>query len=252
MKLAMARLAFVCTGLLFIGLLTGMIAKNGHAAVVGIWLLDEGKGKVAEDFSGNGHDGQLEGNPKWVEGKFGKALEFDGTNVVKIEHADAFDLTTFTLQAWIKLKKGGAWQQIVIKSGNPRPFSLGVSPVDHIECAFRGKAGWINPRSTSAVVDSKWHHVAGTYDKKKMRIYVDGVLETERPSNENPPFNKIAVQIGGVGGERIIGGIIDEVLIFDTALTGAEIKGWMEGAATVEPSGKLATTWGSVKGKHKR
>ena len=80
-----------------------------------------------------------------------------------------------------------------------------------------------------------------------MRIYVDGVLETERPSNENPPFNKIAVQIGGVGGERIIGGIIDEVLIFDTALTGAEIKGWMEGAATVEPSGKLATTWGSVK-----
>ena len=80
-----------------------------------------------------------------------------------------------------------------------------------------------------------------------MRIYVDGVLETERPSNETPSFNKIAVQIGGIAGERIIGGIIDEALIFDTALTKDEVKKWMEGAATVEPSGKLATTWGSVK-----
>ncbi len=47
--------------------------------VVGVWLFDEGSGEVATDASENGLDGTLHGNPKWVNGKFGKALELDGS-----------------------------------------------------------------------------------------------------------------------------------------------------------------------------
>ena len=47
-------------------------------SLVGYWPFDEKTGKKAEDASGNGNDGKLIDEPKWVEGKFGSALEFGG------------------------------------------------------------------------------------------------------------------------------------------------------------------------------
>ena len=47
--------------------------------IMGMWLFDEGKGGVATDSSKQGNDGEIHG-AKWVDGKFGKALEFDGAN----------------------------------------------------------------------------------------------------------------------------------------------------------------------------
>ena len=76
---------------------------------IGIWLFDEGKGNVAKDSSPNGNDGELIAGPKWVEGKFGGALEFDGSGTsVETESADKLtefelgDKTDFTVTAWFK------------------------------------------------------------------------------------------------------------------------------------------------------
>ena len=57
-------------------------AKIDPKAIVAVWLFDEGAGKVAKDSSLNGINGEFMGNPKWVKGKFGKALEFDGDDYV--------------------------------------------------------------------------------------------------------------------------------------------------------------------------
>ena len=55
-------------------------------ALVGAWLFDENQGGTAKDASGNGHDGDIQG-AKWVQGKIGTALEFDGDgNIVEIPH----------------------------------------------------------------------------------------------------------------------------------------------------------------------
>jgi len=60
-------------------ILTGQsFAQIDRETIVGIWLFDEGSGKAARDFSGKGNSGGLMNNPEWVEGKFGKALKFDG------------------------------------------------------------------------------------------------------------------------------------------------------------------------------
>ena len=80
------------------------IAYQGEAAIdpktiVGIWLLDESKGDVAEDSAGNGHDGEIVGGPKWVEGKFGDALQFAGSSQVKVPLVPEFDLVTWSLVA---------------------------------------------------------------------------------------------------------------------------------------------------------
>jgi len=55
---------------------------------------DEGTGDIAKDGSGNGNDGVLNGKPKWVEGKYGSALEFDGkTNYVEVPFSDTLNIT---------------------------------------------------------------------------------------------------------------------------------------------------------------
>lgn len=80
---------------------------------IGVWLFDEGKGNVAKDSSPNGNDGELIAGPKWVEGKFGGALEFDGSGTsVETESADKLnefelgDKTDFTATAWFKTDTG--------------------------------------------------------------------------------------------------------------------------------------------------
>ncbi len=59
-----------------------LIGGLARADLVGHWKLDEGSGDVAHDSSGNGNDGNLVGNPQWVAGKIGGALEFDGTGSI--------------------------------------------------------------------------------------------------------------------------------------------------------------------------
>lgn len=80
MNARVTRMALVGISLIFIGaIFTGQsIAKIDPKTIEGLWLFDEGKGNVAVDSSGKGLDGKLIGNPTWVDGKFGKALEFDG------------------------------------------------------------------------------------------------------------------------------------------------------------------------------
>ena len=230
----------------------GILVSSGYAqidpeTIIGTWLFDEGEGDTAGDSSGNGHDGTLMNGPKWVQGKFGKALEFDGTNGVQVPHADELSLETFTLMAWINVKKGGAWQQIVTKQNSPRNYTIGISPANLIECAFTVGGSFETALGKTPVDDAQWHHVAGTYDKEFIRVYVDGVLEAENPFTDTPDVNTRPLEFGSGDGEPMIGGIVDEVLVSNTALTEDEIRDLMGGIATVEPTGKLATAWGKVK-----
>lgn len=71
-------------------LTTSGYAKLDLGTCVGMWLLDEDKGDTAMDSSGNQNDGTLKNDPKWVEGKFGRALEFDGGNYVEVPASESF------------------------------------------------------------------------------------------------------------------------------------------------------------------
>jgi hypothetical protein len=57
--------------------------------IVGVWMLDEGNGQDVKDISSNHNDGKIQGNPKWVKGKFDGALEFTGTDTVIVPNSDS-------------------------------------------------------------------------------------------------------------------------------------------------------------------
>ena len=114
-------------------LITGFACADiDENAIVGIWLFDEGKGETAKDSSGHGHDGVLDG-PSWVDGKFGKALNYDATDdFVEIPHEDGLSLQAYTIAAWVKIRpRPGEWQAIVHKQGpggnNERNYVLNIT-----------------------------------------------------------------------------------------------------------------------------
>ena len=99
-----ALLSLMVFSLLFAG---SVYAKIDPKTVVGLWLFNEGKGDTAKDSSGNGNDGTLMIKPKWIDGKFGKALEFDGVaSYVDCGNNEIMTMTKeVTVEFWIRNDK---------------------------------------------------------------------------------------------------------------------------------------------------
>lgn len=249
--------------LLFARVLLATFPENCNAELEGLvaaWLLDEGSGDVAKDASGNGHDGAIT-NAEWVEGKFGKALEFGpADSAVVIPHSDDFTLEFFTITGWVKCENQGAWQTIITKTGedeNAQPRNYGTFVVPNnggIHFSLQGGNTKIN--SVETVTDGEWHYVVMTRDEDGiLRGYIDGVQVVEGASSE-PGVNEADVSIGGGGGgvRYWLIGSVDEAAIFDRPLSPDEINelmnNGMEAALAVSPSDKLSATWGKIKAGH--
>ena len=225
-------------------------------ALVAVWLFDENQGLAAADASGNGHDGDIKG-AKWVQGKIGTGLEFNGDgNIVEIAHHADFDLTEYTISAWIKTEPTGLWQTVIGKepaAGNPRNYGIFVAGNTKLLGVNYTTAGaWKTAFSKTVAADNKWHHVAATFDGDFLRAYFDGVMEGETRTEIPPDHNTEPVRIGRWGNPRgdFWSGVLDEVAMFNQALTEDEIQGItmnMRDALAVEARGKLTVTWGAIK-----
>ncbi len=91
-------------------------AKVDPAAVVGMWLFDEGGGKTAIDSSENGLDGAVVGPADWEKGMFGQAMHFDGASVaVEVTEDPSLVLPELTIVAWANIvsSAGVRWQSIM-------------------------------------------------------------------------------------------------------------------------------------------
>ena len=226
--------------------------------LVGAWLFDEGKGETVTDSSDNGLDGKIaRGKPKWVTGKFGGAMEFGGADMVTVDDDPALDLEDFTLAAWVNIPKiSGAWQIIASKENrNPTGRNYGLfGNINNgtVHYSFTTNAGWKSFNAATAVTDGDWHHVAGTYDGSDFKLYLNGAVDGETAPGTKPDNHDNFLFIGGCDiGNYWMTGTIDEVVIYNRALSEQEINELMEDGATVvldvQLGGKLATTWSQIK-----
>jgi hypothetical protein len=203
---------------------------EGVPRLLAHWKLDELSGTVASDSVG-GNDGTLNGDPTWqpTGGQIAGALELDGVG-------DYVEITGFTgvlgsksrtVCAWIETSTGGG---DIVFWGDPRTnrnrwtlYTRGGG-----ELAVGIKMGFVI--GTTNVCDGDWHHVAavfandGTPDIAETRLYVDGVEETISLSMSAVPntLSYLDVLIGS-NGTTHLEGTIDEVRIYDRALTAEEI-----------------------------
>ena len=240
------------------------LAKVDPETLVGMWLFEEGAGDVAKDTSAAGNDGEIVGPKKWEDGKFGKALEFDGSSVyVEVQSNKSITLEELTIVAWANLEpsQGTRWQSIMMRGQNPRNYLLAVdknSQTLQLSITKGAPGAWAGPIGGPVVTGDGWHHLAGVFGEKTgLVIYTDGEEVGKqpyaKPSLDADP-GRMRIGDGSNGGHQCEG-LLDEVALFNVPLEGDDIKTIMEdglesatGLLAVEPESKLTTIWGKLKG----
>ena len=253
----MTRYILICWGTCMI--LVGLAFGGNPNNVVAMWLFDEGQGKTVRDSSGNGNDGVINGDPKWVEGKFGKGLEFDGSDdYIAVPDSDSLDVNgnQITIVAWIKGSGWPAANHVVRKlhdQAQGHIYVLRIQPDTiraYIATDAKPSPGYQVNGATSLNTD-RWYHVALVYDGNEIRVYLNGELDGSQTASGKIETSDGELRIARGDPAGYFAGVIDEVAIFNVALDEGEIKEIMEGGLKtslgVSPPGKLTTTWGEVK-----
>ncbi len=198
------------------------------AGLIAAYTFDEGSGTTLTDFTGNGHNGTI-ANATWTNnGKYGKALVFNGTNsIVTIPDSPQLRLTTgMTLEAWVNPSRTlSGWDDVVYK-GNDN-YGLEASSTPNPNPAIGGTFGSndVFIAAPTALAPSTWTHLAGTYDGTTLRLYVNGAQAASSPQSAPLLTSSNPLQIGG---DSIFGqffqGTIDEVRVYNLALTQSQIQ----------------------------
>ena len=260
--------------LLFVGFIAiaFVFVNISHSAIdpetlVGMWLFDGGDD--AADSSGNENHGELMNGPEHVnDGKFGGALSFDGDDdYVIVPTSDSLNscAESYTGMLWAKLTK----KDNVVLGGccNDDHAVLNFQYTCLLNVFGPGRGGnhgkaeigsmQLNPEWVSGptlVNDGDWHHLVFTYDGELMKVYVDGNVDAEQPTTGVFGLTGEPLKIGGMPGERPTHGLIDEVAVFNVALSEDDINNILDegleratGITAVSSAGKLAATWGWIR-----
>ena len=237
--------------------------SSGHAeidpdTIRGLWLLDEGKGKDAKDRSGNELHGTFTGTPKWREGKFGQAVEFGGAgDTVKIEGFGLeFPAEEVTITSWVKVegfKNQDLFSLEPLEVGNKGRVTVHFPWDNGVHWQFGTPFTGIDPIPLDKAVKGKWQHWAFIHSvvENMFLVYQDGEEVKKTPRSKAFVPGAADFHIGGRLGSSFEG-FVDEVGVFETVLSQADIKSIMENGLearvfAVSPASKLATSWGKIK-----
>jgi len=214
--------------------------------LVGWWKFDEKAGKVGRDSSGRGNDGAIRG-ARWVDGRLGGALEFDGKDdIVVIANESAFDIhDKITVAAWVKVTGGwrGIWQAFVTKNGEDgKGWQLRRhGSTDKVCFTVRGTGGGedVTGADTTVGTDGLWHHIVGVFDGSRRKVYLDGKPYQDMAGNGSPigaSDDPVAIggRMRGRGPESLHRGAVDDVRIYARALSADEVAALARAAGRPE------------------
>ncbi|HEX2401118.1 MAG TPA: LamG-like jellyroll fold domain-containing protein, partial [Mycobacterium sp.] len=198
------------------------------SGLVAAYSFDAGSGSTLTDLSGTGNTGTI-ANATWSsQGKYGGALSFNGTNArVNVANAASLQLSSgMTLEAWVDpATVSSTWRDVIYKSDD-NYYLMGTT--DHSGApAGGGTFGGANANAfaTAALPTNTWSFLAATYDGTNLRLYLNGtqVATVAKTGNILSSANQLTI-----GGDSIYGqyfnGLIDNVRIYNTALTQTQIQ----------------------------
>jgi hypothetical protein len=201
-------------------------------SLVGWWKLDEDMGTTAVDWSGHGNHGTFEGDPQWVPGYDGAALEFDGDDYVDTGNTE--DLANWTLTAWVISPEAPSSASPSGPVHREKNYQL---VWNHNDETYRGGAamrvgGTWHAASYQPLQANRWYHLAATYDGNVFNAYRDGVLITSNQAPSGPPDSESGtLKLGrhATSANNYFTGTVDNVRVYNKALTVEEIKLAMRG-----------------------
>ncbi|MEO0797285.1 MAG: DUF6288 domain-containing protein [Verrucomicrobiota bacterium] len=189
--------------------------------LVGYWPLDAAIGTVAEDQTANANHGNVaSGSPDWIVGRFGNALQFveEEQESVYIDSLVAYRETgSFTLSLWFQHYNGYRNRVFNWSGISLHDYKLSFGDLwDRVALGFEN--------------DNTWHHVVCVFDMSNpetgKKLYVDGVLIAENfayPADDLLDGN-FWIELGIDNSGTRWGGLIDDLAVWDRALTKDQIE----------------------------
>lgn len=222
-----------------------LFAGVANAEMVAHWTFDEGDGTVAHDSAG-GYDGTVNG-ASWTAGKVGGALAFNGTsNYVYVPDNDALDITgDITIAAWVYFNKGGngqdgSQQAIVAKTlgkgsyNTPYDFRTSANAEPMLYIVRSDATGHEEVSNYQSVPLFSWHHLAVTVGNNVANFYIDGIPTlTEGMLTKPAAGNSRPLYIGRRDDGLYLKGLIDDVRLYNNALSQSEIQALVPEPATL-------------------
>jgi len=197
----------------------GNVSMSGNVLLM---HLNETSGTSFTDVSGAGNNGSCTNCPSpGVTGKLNTALDFGGSNRVDISESTAMNFTSaVSYGAWFNADSFDSWAGVLSRMQSwPNGYNLQVGNSNRIAC------GWGQyTTSDSMPVTGQWYHAVCVYDGTQMRLYVNGVLQSDVDSgvlNQSTVDMKLGVFY--TSPSLFFDGRIDEVFVFNRALGGSEV-----------------------------
>ncbi|HLN72184.1 MAG TPA: LamG domain-containing protein [Prolixibacteraceae bacterium] len=220
---------------LFVALLSCKPSKVQDPDLVAWWSFDNATQSEVPDQSSN-HLNAVNKGAIPVEGKIGKALEFDGNSVLQVDYQPILDSFPkgVTVMAWTKKDTASYWNTIVsreIGSGWSEYVGLAVHQNHALFSIDPDGTNYKNVKDESLIQPGIWYHLAGTFDNDMFKLYINGkMIKSEACKSPLHFQDQNPLLIGGNSNNQnqslvdCFKGTIDEVRIYKRALSLDEIN----------------------------
>jgi hypothetical protein len=200
----------------------------GNFSSLVMWLtFDEGSGNIAYDYSGNENNGTLYNGttvcggidtcPLWVDGKFGKAVSFDGTDDwIEVLNSDLLNPSLITVSLWVNASTFG---NSILLSKNYSSYQLSIDSNGYVQ--FYINESYIN--SSFPLSISTWQNIVGRFNGSNIEIFINAINAGSKLYSLSIPSNSLNLSIAAWQLTSFFNGTIDDVRIYNKALTNEEI-----------------------------
>ena len=180
-----------------------------------------------------GNHGTVVGADYTNDGIVGKALDFNGADIVRVPNSASLNITdALTIETWINPNNWGIGEN-PLNNNLYRIYHRGAWAGDRIyflykiaEAAWPGDSawsGWAGVRTSTQLVTDKWHHIVGTKSGNKMILYLDGKKERELNCLDGYTINNSSIS-DLIISQGNFDGTIDEVRIYNEAISSSQIR----------------------------
>ena len=203
---------------------------GGEPGLVGCWSFNEGDGNAVKDTSKSGHDGAISGARR-VKGVVGSALEFNGTSDFANVSSPGSGLVdkAVSVEAWIQSTGNNVNANLVFAGPESLDFGIWIQGGRFFAGIWNSDGAQCSAVSPSGPTPGQWYHVAMTCDfntDKTVKLFIDGKLISTNPAVGTAIRSAhTSIDIGGrTPNASYFNGIIDEVKIYNRALSEVEIR----------------------------
>jgi PKD repeat protein len=219
--------------------------------LVAAYGFEETSGTTVTDASGKGNNGTIKEAVRISNGRFGNALKFDGINDwVTVNDSASLDLSSnMTLEAWVYPQQSmpNDWRTVIMKEQTGGAvYNLNATNDTNLPGFSFYDGVWHSLNGPEPLSLNQWTHLVATYDGNVQRLYINGVMVASRNQTGLIPISDGALRIGG---NSILGeffqGYIDEVRIYNRALSAEEVSSNMATPVNTATSDQLQLIMGN-------